>query len=254
MVAGQADPRRPGRHLRRGRHPVGSAEQPVRARLEHQRRQLQHRRRDRELAGRRRRRDDDVLRPGHVRGGQLHDLGDPGRNAGRRRVHQHGDQGRRQHVAGQRPLQVLERRLQSENWADTQAVDPTFLGNPTKKTYDFNLSGGGAIMQEPAVGERHCPQVGGEQAGQRHEPRRLAGARRQRPEELLGQGRRPALAEQQGPVVVPLEQQDPRPSPRQPTNNIADIASLVQTNPVQTTQGEVHRDPAAAWCSSPISA
>src|SRR5687768_12619403 len=39
--------------------------------------------------------------------------------------------------------------LQSENWADTQrevtAANPAavFLGNPTKKTYDFNLSGGG---------------------------------------------------------------------------------------------------------------
>ena len=110
VVAGQADSRRPGRHLRRRRHPVGAAEQPVGARLEHQRRQLQHRRRDRELAGRRRRRDDDVLRPGHVRRGQLHDLGDPGRSAGRRRVHQHGDQGRRQPVAGQRPLLVRQRR------------------------------------------------------------------------------------------------------------------------------------------------
>src|SRR5215203_684184 len=37
--------------------------------------------------------------------------------------------------------------LQSENWADTQAINPTFLGNPTKKTYDFNLSGGGALKQ-----------------------------------------------------------------------------------------------------------
>src|SRR6478609_1060734 len=36
--------------------------------------------------------------------------------------------------------------LQSENWADTQAVNPTFLGNPTKKTYDFNVSGGGALL------------------------------------------------------------------------------------------------------------
>ena len=80
------------------------------ARLEHQRRQLQHRRRDRELAGRRRRRDDAVLRPGHVRRGQLHDLGDPGRNAGRRRLDQHGDQGRRQRVDGQRALQLRQRQ------------------------------------------------------------------------------------------------------------------------------------------------
>ena len=43
--------------------------------------------------------DDALLRPGDVRGGQLHDLGDPGGSAGRRRLHQHGDQGRRQPVA-----------------------------------------------------------------------------------------------------------------------------------------------------------
>ena len=37
--------------------------------------------------------------------------------------------------------------LQAENWHDAQAVVPTFRGNPTKKTYDFNVSGGGAIIQ-----------------------------------------------------------------------------------------------------------
>jgi hypothetical protein len=37
--------------------------------------------------------------------------------------------------------------LQAENWADAQAIVPTFRGNPTKKTYDFNLNGGGAIIQ-----------------------------------------------------------------------------------------------------------
>jgi hypothetical protein len=37
--------------------------------------------------------------------------------------------------------------LQSENWAEAQKLVPTFRGNPTKKTYDFNLNGGGAIIQ-----------------------------------------------------------------------------------------------------------
>src|SRR5687767_15363185 len=43
--------------------------------------------------------------------------------------------------------------LQASNWEDTVAhvatINPTavFLGNPTKKTYDFNLSGGGALIQ-----------------------------------------------------------------------------------------------------------
>ncbi len=71
-------------------------------------RQLQHRRRHGELAGRRRRRNDDLLRPGHVRRGQLHDLGDPRRNDGGRRVDQHGHQGRRQPVARPAPVQLLE--------------------------------------------------------------------------------------------------------------------------------------------------
>ncbi len=37
--------------------------------------------------------------------------------------------------------------LQSENFAKTQEANPSFLGNPTKKTYDLNLSGGGALVQ-----------------------------------------------------------------------------------------------------------
>src|SRR5687768_2702802 len=43
--------------------------------------------------------------------------------------------------------------LQGENWNDTidfkNSINPAhvFLGNPTKKTYDFNFSGGGALIQ-----------------------------------------------------------------------------------------------------------
>jgi hypothetical protein len=37
--------------------------------------------------------------------------------------------------------------LQSENHLDVQRELPSFLGNPTVKTYDMNLSGGGAIVQ-----------------------------------------------------------------------------------------------------------
>ena len=36
--------------------------------------------------------------------------------------------------------------LQGENWAETQKISPNFLGNPTQKTYDVNLSGGGALI------------------------------------------------------------------------------------------------------------
>ena len=37
--------------------------------------------------------------------------------------------------------------LQSENHLDLQETFPSLLGNPTQKTYDFNLSGGGALIQ-----------------------------------------------------------------------------------------------------------
>ncbi|MGE3273944.1 MAG: carboxypeptidase regulatory-like domain-containing protein [Vicinamibacterales bacterium] len=38
--------------------------------------------------------------------------------------------------------------LQSENFAETQKANPNFLGNPTKKTYDLNLTGGGALIRD----------------------------------------------------------------------------------------------------------
>jgi hypothetical protein len=38
-------------------------------------------------------------------------------------------------------------KLQSENHLDIQRTLPTFLGNPTEKIYDANLSGGGALIQ-----------------------------------------------------------------------------------------------------------
>ena len=114
LVAREDHPRRAGVDVRRRRHAVDAAELAVVARVEHQRRQLQHRRRVGELARRRRRRDDALLRPGHVRRGQLHDLGDPGRDDGRRRLHQHGDQGRRQQVARRHALQLLERLPRAE--------------------------------------------------------------------------------------------------------------------------------------------
>jgi hypothetical protein len=48
---------------------------------------------------------------------------------------------------GRLPYNYSSEKLQSENWAETQRLNPTFLGNPTLKTYDFNLSGGGAVVQ-----------------------------------------------------------------------------------------------------------
>ncbi len=38
--------------------------------------------------------------------------------------------------------------LQAENHTDLQSQFPSFRGNPTEKTYDVNLSGGGAILRD----------------------------------------------------------------------------------------------------------
>lgn len=37
--------------------------------------------------------------------------------------------------------------LQSDNFSETKRLVPSFRGNPTKKTYDFNFAGGGALIQ-----------------------------------------------------------------------------------------------------------
>ena len=54
--------------------------------------------------------------------------------------HQHGDQGRRQPVEGQRSATTSPTTpCRPRTGAETQAArSPTFRGNPTKKTYDFN--------------------------------------------------------------------------------------------------------------------
>src|SRR5688500_17341924 len=48
---------------------------------------------------------------------------------------------------GRLPYNFSNEDLQSENWAETQQRNPNFLGNPTLKTYDFNLSGGGKLIE-----------------------------------------------------------------------------------------------------------
>ena len=47
---------------------------------------------------------------------------------------------------GRLPYNFSNQDLQSENWAATQARNPNFRGNPTLKTYDLNVSGGGALI------------------------------------------------------------------------------------------------------------
>ena len=181
VVGGQGHPRRPGLDLRRRRHAVVSAELALGARVEHQRRQLQHRRRDGELAGRRRRRDDDVLRPGDVRRGQLHDVGDSRRSHGRRRLDQHGHQGRRQQVARRHALQLLDRlsdaaepaaglsrERQPERRAGARARQPDAV------RLRLELRRRRRAGQGSAVGQRLGPPLDHQQAGQREERRRHA--------------------------------------------------------------------------------
>jgi hypothetical protein len=48
---------------------------------------------------------------------------------------------------GRLPYNFSNQDLQSENWAATQARNPNFRGNPTLKTYDMNLSGGGKLIE-----------------------------------------------------------------------------------------------------------
>jgi hypothetical protein len=146
VVARQADSRRPGGHLRRRRHAVDAAEQHVGARLEH----------------------GDVSY--NIDGATVNW---PGGGGGATMLYY--DQGMFEEVnymTSAIPAEVMaggisinmvtkdaatwrgnmrysfaNEDLQSENHLDIQEPVPSFLGNPTLKTYDFNLSGGGAIIQ-----------------------------------------------------------------------------------------------------------
>ena len=126
--------------------------------------------------------------------------------------------------------------LQSENWADTQAVNPAFLGNPTQKTYDFNLSGGGALKQNRLwVNGTYRKWV----------VNKLVNARNPDGSQALDDN---DLKNYSGKAVMQLTTNQKiqgsylwndkiRGHRRDTPPNIAeDAASLVQTNPVQTTQ------------------
>ena len=126
--------------------------------------------------------------------------------------------------------------LQSENWSDTQELNPTFLGNPTKKTYDLNLAAGGPIVQNriwvngtyrkwvvnklvnarnpdgsQALDDNDLKNYSGKAVGQINPNHRLTGSYLWN-DKIRGHRR------------------------DTPPNIMEDIASLVQTNPAQTTQ------------------
>ncbi len=128
--------------------------------------------------------------------------------------------------------------LQSENWADTQAVNPVFLGNPTKKTYDFNASGGGALLNNrlwvngtyrkwvvnKLVNARNSD---GSQALDDNDLKNYSGK---------ATGSISANHKVMGSYLWNNKIRGHRRDT--PPNNVDDIAALVQTNPAWTAQGK----------------
>ncbi|MEZ5418816.1 MAG: TonB-dependent receptor [Vicinamibacterales bacterium] len=128
--------------------------------------------------------------------------------------------------------------LQSENFAATREANPSFLGNPTKKTYDFNLSGGGALVQNrlwvngtlrkwvvnKLVNARNPD---GSQALDDNDLKNYSG-------KAVGQ-----ITPNQKLTVSYLWNDKIRGHRRDtPPNFVEDAASLVQSNPAQTFQGK----------------
>jgi Carboxypeptidase regulatory-like domain len=134
--------------------------------------------------------------------------------------------------------------LQAENWDDTiayvKAANPaaTFLGNPTKKTYDFNFAGGGAIIQNRmwvngtirkwVVNKLvNAKNADGSQALDDNDLKNYSG-------KLVTQ-----ITTNNKVSVSYLWNNKIRGHRRDSTTQIIpDIASVVQTNPVQTTQAK----------------
>lgn len=125
--------------------------------------------------------------------------------------------------------------LQGENWAATQRLNPNFLGNPTKKTYDLNVSGGGAIVQNRVW-------VNG--TVRKWVVNKLVSALNPDGTQALDDN---DLKNYSGKVVAQLSTNNKlsagyfwndkiRGHRRDGSNRIPDIASVVQANPVQTTQ------------------
>jgi hypothetical protein len=127
--------------------------------------------------------------------------------------------------------------LQAENHVDIQRTVPAFLGNPTLKTYDANLSGGGAIVQNRLW-------VNG--TFRRWIVNKLTNARNLDGSQALddntlknysGKGTF-TINSNQKLMLSYLWNDKIRGHRRDSTDKIPDIAAVVQTNPVQTTQGK----------------
>ena len=134
--------------------------------------------------------------------------------------------------------------LQASNWEDTVAyvksINPAavFLGNPTKKTYDLNVSGGGALIQNKMW-------ING--TIRRWVVNKLVNAKNDDGSQALDDN---DLANYSGKVVTQITTNNKlgvsylwnnkiRGHRRDSTTQIIpDIASVRQTNPVQTTQAK----------------
>jgi hypothetical protein len=127
--------------------------------------------------------------------------------------------------------------LQSENHLDVQRELPSFLGNPTVKTYDMNLSGGGAIVQNRLW-------VNG--TVRRWIVNKLVNSKNADGSQALDDN---TLKNYSGKATLSLSANHKfmgsylwndkiRGHRRNGTDLIPDIASIVQTNPVQTTQAK----------------
>jgi hypothetical protein len=134
--------------------------------------------------------------------------------------------------------------LQGQNWQDTvdfvKSINPaaTFLGNPTEKTYDFNISGGGALIQNRMW-------ING--TVRKWVVNTLVNARNADGSQALDDN---DLKNYSGKIVTQITTNNKlsvsylwnnkiRGHRRDSTTQIIpDIASVVQTNPVQTTQAK----------------
>ncbi len=125
--------------------------------------------------------------------------------------------------------------LQSENWADAQAARPTFRGNPTIKTYDFNAAGGGALLQNRLwfngtvrrwIVDKYVSNLNpdGTQAIDDNDLKNYSG-------KIVAQ-----ITQGQRLHASYFWNDKIRGHRRDGNDFIEDVASVVQTNPVQTTQ------------------
>lgn len=127
--------------------------------------------------------------------------------------------------------------LQADNFAATKALVPTFRGNPTKKTYDLNLTGGGALIQNRMwvngtvrtwIVDKfvNATNTDGTQALDDNDLKNYSG-------KLVYQ-----VTTNQKLIGSYFWNNKIRGHRRDSNDIIPDIASVVQTNPVQTTQAK----------------